>query len=193
MLNGTKTATHEGVRWIIAWTLIILIITVIVTTVLYNINAVMMIFGKGEINLQSYDGLVKTIQSQPFDYVEINHFESSHGESTIYYRTYDSIGIFSVSAVDNQILTIDAWVNMPQFNAFSFFDKYGSIDQMLRPICKDSDVLAAEVAIVKLSSRLAITSITSTNQIEDNTNGKQVTISQESGSDYLVIHVEQEE
>lgn len=148
-------AANEKIRYGVAWTLIILIAACLASAILYNSNAVMMAFGKGELHFRSYNELVEKIESQPFDYTILSFKDNQEG-STVKFQNNNQTGVVKAYSSGDRLSEIDISVNRNNFFVLNPFEKYAFIDQMLRPILKSKDVLAAEIAILQYLSQYAL-------------------------------------
>ena len=68
LLGDQKMFAKNTPRYFIAWFLIIGIILSITIAVVYNINAVMVLFGRGNIQTVSYDYMRQIVYSSPNTY-----------------------------------------------------------------------------------------------------------------------------
>lgn len=142
-------------RVAVAWALIAAFLLAIVAVCAYNASAVMMLFGKGHVTLNDYDHVVEIVQAKGSGIGEYDEY--SDGENgSIQYKTSDGVGNFLVTGQSGVITQIDAQIDLQTFAALGIFEKYQSINIMLRPICASSDILAAEIAMIRLSSELAL-------------------------------------
>ena len=153
--SNNYISANEKLRYSVAWTFIVLIAALITAAILYNSNAVMMAFGKGELHFRTYSELVEKIESQPFDYTIIGFKDSKEGPSVRFQNNNQTGVVQAYSSVD-RLSKIEISVNRNKFFVLNPLEKYAFIDQMLRPVLKSKDVLAAEIAILQHLSQYAL-------------------------------------
>lgn len=153
----TAQRPKERNRYIVAWGLIIVAILSVVAAILYNFSAFMMLFNKGEITLHSYTKVAETVMEMDNSFTNVKMSNLNDGDEQLYYETQDGVGRFWIGGYNNSISYIHGTLNNFSFSELGILQKYESIDTMLRPICQKSDILTAEIALIKISSRYALT------------------------------------
>lgn len=145
-----KEPRQNTSRYVIAWLLILAIVCSVIGVVFYNINAVMMLFGKGHVNLKSFSDLRQTVLEQPNTYRVIENEQLADGTQLLSYKLVDGWVAFWVTAdQDGRLQDISGEIDLEKIQPFQIADLYKVLNDSLKPFCQSRDILAAEVAIIK--------------------------------------------
>ena len=162
-MSDTTDCRHipkEKNRYLTAWLLIFVMILSVAIVVVYNFSAILMLFNKGEITLHSYSKVLETVQDMGDSFVNVQVSDTGDQSEQIYYETQDQVAQFWIGGKEDSIEYIYGKLDSLAFTELGIMQKYKSVDTMLRPLCRESDILTAEIALIKISSRYAISGLT---------------------------------
>lgn len=142
--NKDKATATDNLRHGVAWILIAAALLFIGFSIFYNINAVLMLFGKGELKLHSYHEMMQTIQTQP-----LNYQLKDYGENFLSYQTIDKAANITVQAQKDEVKMVHLSIDADTFIKFSLIEKYVCVDEILSSLFKSRYVLAAEIAVLQ--------------------------------------------
>lgn len=145
-------------RYLIAWALILCILLGVIGAVLYNINAVMMLFGKGSISLRSLPDVQAQVVELSDQYLITGESVHLNGAAEFSYQTKNGVASFSVlSKTDGRrISQIQGEIDLSKFELTQITQIYSYVDSLVKPLCKERDILAAEVALLKIAGRIQL-------------------------------------
>lgn len=178
-MRQTVKARHipsEQARYLTGWIIISIGMISIIVAITYNFSAILMLFNKGEISLRSYSSVVETVEDMDdyFSNISISNTDEQSGQ--IYYETQDGVGRFWVEGKEDYLCSVCGEIYLSAFSKLNVLRKYQSIDSILRPLCKDSDILAAEIALIKISGRYAFSTLTAGQKWSQTTEKEDITI-----------------
>lgn len=180
----------EKSRYITGWIIISIVIISAIFAITYNFSAILMLFNKGEISLRSYSSVIETVEGMDdyFSNISISNTDEQSGQ--IYYETQDGVGQFWVEGSDDYLCSVRGDIYISAFSKLDILRKYESIDSILRAICKDSDILTAEIALIKLFSRYAFSTLTARQQWSQTTQNENITIEYNQNENAFKFYIE---
>lgn len=158
MDNLTVKHKSDKSRFAVAWVIVLIATVCLVFVCIYSSSAVLMLFGKGELNLKSYQKALETIDKDDRNFANLSA-DGDWENGYIKYNTSDNVGKYMIIGRNNRIVSIHVQLNLQDFANLGVVQKYHCVDAMLRPLYVSSDLLAAEIAIVRTSGKLAIIGI----------------------------------
>lgn len=189
----TVKARHipsEHARYLTGWIIISIGIISLIFAIAYNFSAILMLFNKGEISLRSYSSVVETVEDMDdyFSNISISNTDEQNGQ--IYYETQDGVGRFWVDGKEDYLCSVRGEIYPSAFSKLNVLRKYQSIDSILRVLCKDSDILAAEIALIKISGRYAFSTITAGQRWSQTTEKEDITIEYNQDENAFEFYIE---
>ncbi len=150
-----KFSERYAPRYFIAWILIICILLGVIGAVLYNINAVMMLFGKGSIHLRPLPELQAQVTALSEQYTITGFTQNPDGSVRFEYAAKNNVASFSIlSETDGKkISQINGRIDLSAFDLTQITEIYSFVDSLVKPLCRERDILAAEVALLKIASK----------------------------------------
>lgn len=145
----------ETKRWLVAWSAILIVILALVSIIAYNFSAVMMLCSKGSVSFQDYDQAVYQVYQPNSEFSPIEHI-GTETDGSLSYAASNGTASFSIRGEENQIVFLQGSIHLSTLSDLSLLHQYQSIDSMLRVVCKPHDVLAAEIALLQVASRMTI-------------------------------------
>lgn len=136
-------------RYIVVWLIIAGAIIASIVLIVYNSNAVMTIFGKGTINLNSFDDMLEVVTRSPDTYSVI---ALSGEDFEIDYVEYEINGgalSFRIEGEENEITGVFGEIDLTGLEISRPMRLYSTLNSTIRPLCAQKDVLAAEIAILQ--------------------------------------------
>ena len=182
LLGDQKMFAKNTPRYFIAWFLIIGIILSITIAVVYNINAVMVLFGRGNIQTVSYDYMRQIVYSSPDTYTVASEQLQSPNQEILQYELSEGAVQFRITGdPTGKISEIRGTIQVSELN-FSPLDLYATMNDAVKPLCHQKDILAAEVAIFKYVQKAQLTSYTSHVMFSSVYDNKLITIQKQKNS-----------
>ena len=182
MLERQKMFAKNTPRYCVAWLLIVGIILSITIAVVYNINAVMVLFGRGNIQTASYDYMRQVVYDSPDIYTVSSEQLQTPNQETIQYEISNGAVQFRITGdPTGKIFEIRGTIQVSQLN-FSPLDLYATMNDAVKPLCHQKDILAAEVAILKYVQKAQLTSYTSHVAFSSVYDNKLITIQKQENS-----------
>ena len=189
MLGDQKIFAKNTPRYFIAWVLIITIILAITIAVVYNINAVMVLFGKGNVPTVNYDYMRQIVYSSPETYTVVSEQLQNPNQETLQYELSDGAIQFRVTGdPTGKISEIRGTIQVSELN-FSPLDLYATMNDAVKPLCYQKDILAAEVAIFQYVQKVQLTNYTNEIVYSSVYHNKLVTIQKQENSFKINFHV----
>lgn len=154
-----KKLPNDKFRFLTSFIIIIISILTVFLISFYNISAIFMIFGKGDLQLKSFNKTVEFVYDNNKNYTNIS-IEGSEYNGTLKYDTSDDIAKFIIFSKDNKPVRIHCQIDIQNFASSGLTSKYKSIDNVLNPLFINKDLLASKISLIRLFSKLAISKLT---------------------------------
>jgi len=180
----------EYARYLTGWMIISIGIISVIFAISYNFSAILMLFNKGEISLRSYSSVVETVQDMDDYFSNISIYNTDNQNGQIYYQTQDGVGKFCVEGEQDYLYSIRGEIYPAAFSKLDILRKYQSIDSILRALCKDSDILAAEIALIKIFGEYAFSTITVGQQWSQITQNENITVEYNQNKNAFEFYIE---
>lgn len=150
-----KFSERYAPRYFIAWILIACILLGVIGAVLYNINAVMMLFGKGNIHLRPLPDIQAQVTALSEQYNVTGLTQNPDGSVRFEYAAKNNVASFSIlSETDGKkVSQINGQIDLLAFDLTQITEIYSFVDSLVKPLCRERDILAAEVALLKIAGK----------------------------------------
>ncbi|MDY3987912.1 MAG: hypothetical protein UGF45_03645 [Massilioclostridium sp.] len=153
--TNVKFSERYAPRYFIAWILIACILLGVIGAVLYNINAVMMLFGKGNIHLRPLPDIQAQVTALSEQYNVTGLTQNPDGSVRFEYAAKNNVASFSIlSETDGKkVSQINGQIDLSAFDLTQITEIYSFVDSLVKPLCRERDILAAEVALLKIAGK----------------------------------------
>jgi hypothetical protein len=153
--TNVKFSERYAPRYFIAWILIDCILLGVIGAVLYNINAVMMLFGKGNIHLRPLPDIQAQVTALSEQYNVTGLTQNPDGSVRFEYAAKNNVASFSIlSETDGKkVSQINGQIDLSAFDLTQITEIYSFVDSLVKPLCRERDILAAEVALLKIAGK----------------------------------------
>lgn len=153
--TNVKFSERYAPRYFIAWILIACILLGVIGAVFYNINAVMMLFGKGNIHLRPLPDIQAQVTALSEQYNVTGLTQNPDGSVRFEYAAKNNVASFSIlSETDGKkVSQINGQIDLSAFDLTQITEIYSFVDSLVKPLCRERDILAAEVALLKIAGK----------------------------------------